>query len=116
MRKTSVFLNDLIDTSLRNNFAHESVSPRNYLMEALEKMSTSYSIGDIVVLKSGGPKMTVTEVPDDNTVCARWFDGAVLRADGFHTDEINLAGNREYSIDDAMRQYEIGRKHCAETA
>jgi uncharacterized protein YodC (DUF2158 family) len=36
-----------------------------------------YEVGDVVRLKSGGPKMTVTEVNRPNVVCS-WFDGNEL--------------------------------------
>lgn len=32
-----------------------------------------FKLGDVVILKSGGPSMTVTEVRD-STVRAQWFD------------------------------------------
>jgi uncharacterized protein YodC (DUF2158 family) len=33
----------------------------------------SFEVGDIVVLRSGGPKMTVEHVDGDSIFC-RWFD------------------------------------------
>lgn len=36
----------------------------------------AYKIGDIVQLKSGGPKMTVTKIFDDDSVHTSWFAGS----------------------------------------
>jgi uncharacterized protein YodC (DUF2158 family) len=33
-----------------------------------------YKVGDIVKLKSGGPKMTVESVEGGNTYLCQWFD------------------------------------------
>ncbi len=38
-------------------------------------MSTKFKVGDVVVLKSGGPRMTVTEDKDDK-VWTTWFAGS----------------------------------------
>ncbi len=41
------------------------------------KIDGKFAVGDIVKLKSGGPKMTVSELYEDtNTVACRWFAGA----------------------------------------
>lgn len=38
-------------------------------------MATEFKAGDVVVLKSGGPKMTVDDIDDiDGTVCCIWFE------------------------------------------
>ncbi|WP_106477407.1 YodC family protein [Phytohalomonas tamaricis] len=37
-------------------------------------MKNPYVVGDVVRLKSGGPKMTVTEASFDDSVAAHWFD------------------------------------------
>ncbi|MCK5485320.1 MAG: DUF2158 domain-containing protein [Desulfobacterales bacterium] len=34
--------------------------------------------GDIVQLKSGGPKMTIQEVTERNRIICQWFKGASL--------------------------------------
>lgn len=39
--------------------------------------------GDVVVLKSGGPNMTVIEVTDDQHVITTWFEGDNARQGGF---------------------------------
>jgi uncharacterized protein YodC (DUF2158 family) len=36
-------------------------------------MADQFKPGDVVMLKSGGPQMTVTEVDGDRTFC-QWFD------------------------------------------
>ena len=33
-------------------------------------------IGEIVMLNSGSPAMTVVSLPDDESIIAMWFDGA----------------------------------------
>ena len=34
----------------------------------------AFKKGDVVRLKSGGPKMTVSEIRSDDTLFCRWFD------------------------------------------
>jgi uncharacterized protein YodC (DUF2158 family) len=47
----------------------------------------TYKIGDLVKLKSGGPTMTVTHVPDqlrfDGNYTTKWFAGAKLEVGHF---------------------------------
>jgi uncharacterized protein YodC (DUF2158 family) len=40
-------------------------------------------IGDVVMLKSGGPKMTVEYMPDDTIVKCVWFIGTTLHRGEF---------------------------------
>ena len=40
-------------------------------------------IGQVVMLKSGGPKMTVEYTPDDHMVKCVWFVGNKLHRDEF---------------------------------
>jgi uncharacterized protein YodC (DUF2158 family) len=49
-----------------------------------------FNIGDIVQLKSGGPKMTVTQVFSDSTQCynATWFAGAKREGGNFPHDAL----------------------------
>lgn len=53
-------------------------------------MKTFASMGQIVTLNSGGPAMTITEVPTgDNAPAAvrvKWFNGTVLESEVFMTD------------------------------
>jgi uncharacterized protein YodC (DUF2158 family) len=44
-------------------------------------------VGDIVVLKSGGPKMTVEKVGNGVFVC-KWFDGDKAERDFFPFDTV----------------------------
>jgi uncharacterized protein YodC (DUF2158 family) len=37
-------------------------------------MAEVFTVGDIVKLRSGGPKMTVEKVEDDDVVQCVWFD------------------------------------------
>lgn len=41
-----------------------------------------FNVGDVVWLKSGGPKMTVTEIDEDEVTCV-WFEGTQARSDEF---------------------------------
>ena len=42
-----------------------------------------FKVGDIVQLKSGGPKMTIEEISEmDNSYCCKWFAGSKLQ-EGF---------------------------------
>ena len=51
-------------------------------------------IGDKVVLKSGGPTMTVKSVNDDFARC-QWFDkNQELKEGGFPCDALELAKDR----------------------
>ena len=48
------------------------------------------NVGDIVVMKSGGPKMTVLYVSDDPTdmIQCRWYDGKKFQTELFPPDSI----------------------------
>lgn len=58
---------------------------------ALNKNATRYSAGENVMLRSGGPKMTVGHVDGDVVWCL-WFDGAVRQDAQFPIDTIRPAG------------------------
>lgn len=48
-------------------------------------------IGDIVQLKSGGPEMTVSELPDEyNGYVCQWFAGKKLERGIFEPEAIQL--------------------------
>lgn len=50
--------------------------------------NTEYKIGDIVQLKSGGPKMTISSLRDSaNDYFCIWFKGA-NKESGYFKDEI----------------------------
>lgn len=53
--------------------------------------------GDVVVLKSGGPKMTVSTIGDflmskgiENGAKCTWFDKTTLKEEVFHVEAIEL--------------------------
>lgn len=47
-------------------------------------MTSQYDQGDVVRLKSGGPKMTVKEEGADGTILCSWFDrNGKLHSNGF---------------------------------
>lgn len=47
-----------------------------------------YKIGDIVRLKSGGPRMTVNQIYDSGNVYCQWFAGNKLNSGGFEPNTI----------------------------
>ncbi len=51
-------------------------------------MAKKYKVGDVVVLKSGGPEMTIQEVDSDSHVWAQWFGGRKLERGRFPTASI----------------------------
>ena len=53
-------------------------------------MATTFKIGDIVQLKSGGPKMTVTLIPssDKNVVHTSWFAGSKKESGAFPVEAL----------------------------
>jgi uncharacterized protein YodC (DUF2158 family) len=54
-----------------------------------EPMPASFKVGDIVELKSGGPKMTVTELFDeDDSLRTSWFAGAKMEKGIFPFDAL----------------------------
>lgn len=58
-------------------------------------MKNEIKVGDCVVLKSGGPKMTVKGVGDyayqKNVVLCVWFDGTKLKEEVFVPESIVMA-------------------------
>ncbi len=57
-------------------------------------------VGDVVVLKSGGPLMTVDYI-DDNFVYCVWFDGKEPKKQEFVSDILKL--QEEYSGGGGMK-------------
>jgi uncharacterized protein YodC (DUF2158 family) len=54
---------------------------------------SDFKIGDVVILNSGGPSMTVTSV-SDKSVSVRWFKAdATYFDDVFDNNTIKLANN-----------------------
>ena len=51
----------------------------------------AFKVGDIIVLKSGGPKMTVDEADGGNGLWAVWFAGAKRERAHFNTESVALA-------------------------
>lgn len=49
-------------------------------------------IGDLVILRSGGPIMTISQQPEDDIVEVNWFGGDELKRDGFHKSELLKTG------------------------
>ena len=53
-------------------------------------MAEKFKIGDIVQLKSGGPKMTVNSVTMETIYCA-WFAGAKRESASFSAEALVMA-------------------------
>jgi uncharacterized protein YodC (DUF2158 family) len=59
-------------------------------------MAEGFSVGDVVVLKSGGPRMTISYVqPDGKNVSAYWFDGNERKSAQFATLTLKRAEDDE---------------------
>ena len=50
-------------------------------------------IGDVVKLKSGGPKMTVNAISLTNHVYCDWFSGSTHSTGGFHLKVLKKLNN-----------------------
>jgi uncharacterized protein YodC (DUF2158 family) len=46
----------------------------------------TFQIGDVVLLKSGGPKMTVDNVLPDGTISCTWWDGKQMNYGAFKSE------------------------------
>lgn len=53
-------------------------------------MSDELKIGDVVVLKSGGPRMTI-QATNLGKVQASWFEGPVSKSEGYAPASLRLA-------------------------
>lgn len=64
-------------------------------------MESNFTIGDVVILKSGGPAMTVSkiknhsmfdssELPFNGNISTTWFEGNELKGGTFHQDTLEL--------------------------
>ena len=50
---------------------------------------SDFKKGDIVLLKSGGPKMTIREIEDDGEILCVWFDEKnILQSNTFEEYEL----------------------------
>jgi uncharacterized protein YodC (DUF2158 family) len=58
-------------------------------------MKDTFSVGDLVQLKSGGPVMTVQAIPDgmgiSNFYRCQWFSGKKLENGAFPPESLNAA-------------------------
>ena len=56
-------------------------------------MANEFKVGDVVMLKGGGPPMTVGELPEvdgELSVMADWFDGNMLCVSDFPAEALVL--------------------------
>jgi uncharacterized protein YodC (DUF2158 family) len=56
-------------------------------------VSEEIKAGDIVVLKSGGPEMTVKKIIDDKAECS-WFEESKIQEHSFYLSEIKRRVNK----------------------
>lgn len=57
----------------------------------------SLKVGDVVQLKSGGPKMTVSKIDqDDNTYNCCWFNGKKVEWADFPLEALVTEGETEH--------------------
>jgi uncharacterized protein YodC (DUF2158 family) len=54
-------------------------------------MNEQLKIGDVVDLKSGGPRMTLGTFQSNGKWLAQWFTGEELRHGEFRTEQIELS-------------------------
>lgn len=47
-----------------------------------------FKLGQIVILNSGSPEMTVTVIDGEYFVTATWFDGSDFQTYSFHVDTL----------------------------
>lgn len=55
----------------------------------------AYKVGDIVQLKSGGPKMTVVQEITVSTVACSWFAGAKHERANFNVNALQVPASDE---------------------
>jgi uncharacterized protein YodC (DUF2158 family) len=72
-------------------------------------MAQAFKAGEIVQLKSGGPRMTLTSVDDRGYVRTAWFAGAAKEHGYFHLDALTRCPNRAAKETDApVMQWDPG--------
>jgi uncharacterized protein YodC (DUF2158 family) len=49
----------------------------------------TFRVGEVVMLRSGGPEMTVTDVRPDGIIMVAWFGGAVLKTGAFQDQTLD---------------------------
>ena len=59
-----------------------------------------FKVGDTVVMKAGGPKMTILRVEDDPTdwIQCRWFDGKKFNTELFPPDSLRQADDSDNGV------------------
>ena len=61
---------------------------------------TQFNVGDSVMLKSGGPTMTIlsTSVGSTDQVSCRWFDGKKFHTELFPPDSLRLVDDSDNGV------------------
>lgn len=57
----------------------------------MDETAPKFAVGDIVVLVSGGPPMTVAGFWGDGTAMCHWFDHGELKEASFRPESLTLA-------------------------
>jgi uncharacterized protein YodC (DUF2158 family) len=59
---------------------------------------SKFKVGDVVELKSGGPRMTVQSVEEDGTTRCLWFVANELKSGSFPQGVLDESGHRDRPI------------------
>ena len=62
-----------------------------------------FKVGDVVQLKSGGPRMAVDRVEADGIVHCSWFDKAERKTDAFNSATLKVVPDRSGGVTVARR-------------
>jgi uncharacterized protein YodC (DUF2158 family) len=54
-------------------------------------MPEQFKTGDVVMLKSGGPKMTITKINSSSEVWCAWFEGSKKSSSYFESNSLKHA-------------------------
>ena len=56
-----------------------------------------FKLGDIVMLKSGSPSMTIIHVNSDGMLTCRWYDGKQFHTEFFPTGSV-MRNDEEFAV------------------
>ncbi|AXN57913.1 hypothetical protein KASHIRA_02720 [Serratia phage vB_SmaM-Kashira] len=58
-------------------------------------MAKKFKGGDVVILNSGGPHMTISRYEDDEICSATWWNGSEFTAARFHQESLTKVEKKE---------------------